>query len=358
MKKVGTILLAAVLTVLCLSSGLAEGVSLNGTVVSLGTIKAVFPIGGTVSALYASAGQRVTEGQTLAVLDTVKVYAQESGTVHFFGEPGDSAETVAAKFGAVAYVEPDWHYTISASSKNSYENEECRTVHPSERVFVRCNFDGKHTGTGYVTQVTGTNFTVAVDSGDFITGESMLVYRDEKFTTSQRLGKGGISQNDPVAYAGEGGIVRFCAEEGAHVEKGDPLFETLPGAFDGLQMTGEKVCSPVSGVVSVLNAAAGDTAEKGAALAEIYPDSGMRVSVSVTETDLSSIAVGQQVTVEFLYAGDVLLTREGTIESISFLASEKAADDQSDEASYEALIAFEPDGAVRYGMKVLVSTKE
>ena len=358
MKKTWTILLAALLTFLSLSSGLAEAISLNGTVVSAETQKAVFPMGGTVQKTYAAAGQRVEKGQALAELQTVKVYAQESGTVRFFGEPGDSTESVAAKYGAVAYVEPDWHYTISASTKSSYENEACRTVHPGERVYLRCNFDGKHTGTGYITQVTGTNFTVAVDSGDFITGESMLVYRDENFTSSQRLGKGGIAQNDPVAYAGEGSIVRFCVTDGTHVEKGDALFETLPGAFDGLKMTGIKVYSPVSGVVTAVNAANGDTVEKGAVLAEICADSGMRVSVSVPETDLSSIAVGQQVTVEFLYAGDVLLISEGTVESISFLASEKAADDESDEASYEALIAFEPDGAVRYGMKALVSTKE
>lgn len=358
MKKTLAILLAALLTILCLSSGLAEAISLNGTVVSAETEKAVFPMGGTVLKTYAAVGQRVAKGQTLAELQTVKVYAQESGTVRFFGEPGDSTESVAAKFGAVAYVEPDWHYTISASTKNSYENEACRTVHPGEKVYLRCNFDGKHTGTGYITQVTGTNFTVAVDSGEFITGETMLVYRDESFTSSQRLGKGSISQNDPIAYAGEGSIVRFCVEEGSHVEKGDALFETLPGAFDGLVMTGNRVLCPADGVVTAISAAAGDTVEKGAALAELYPDVGMRVSVSVPETDLRSIAVGQQVTVEFLYAGDVLMTKEGTVESVSFLAAEKAADDESDEASYEALIAFTPDAAVRYGMKALISTGE
>lgn len=356
MKKLTAILLTAMLLLPCLALG--EIISLNGSVVSVETRKAVFPMGGTVANVTVAAGQRVSKGQTLAELDTVKVYAQESGTVHFFGEPGDSTESVAAKYGAVAYIEPDWHYSISASSKNSADNEAARTAHPGERVYLRCNFDGKHTGTGFITQITGTSFTVAVDSGAFITGESILVYRDENCTSAQRLGKGGIAQNDPIAYAGEGSIVRFCAEEGSHVEKGAPLFETLPGTFDGLKMTGSEVLCPADGVLFAVSAAQGDTVEKGAALAEIYPDSGMRVSVKVPETDLRSMAVGQQVTVEFLYAGDVLLTRDGTVESISFIAAEKAADDESDEASYEALIAFEPDPAVRYGMKAMVSTKE
>lgn len=356
MKKLTAILLAAMLLLPCLALG--EDISLNGSVVSVETRKAVFPMGGTVANVAAAAGQRVGKGQMLAELDTVKVYAQESGTVHFFGEPGDGTESVAAKYGAVAYIEPDWHYTVSASNKSAYDTEATKTIHPGEIVYLRCNFDGKHTGTGVVTQVTGSNFTVAVNSGAFLTGETVLVYRDEQYTSALRIGKGGIERNDPIAYAGEGSIVRFCAEEGSHVEKGAPLFETLPGAFDGLKMTGSKVLCPVDGVISAVSAAQGDTVEKGAALAEIYPDSGMRVSANVPETDLRSIAVGQQVTIEFLYAGDVLLTREGTVESISFIAAEKAADDESDEASYEALIAFEPDPAVRYGMKAMVSTKE
>lgn len=348
--------LSALLLAFCVLPCLAESITLNGNVVSVASEKVTVRIGGTLKSISAAAGQHVSAGEELAALETVKVYAQESGIVRYFGAPGENTETVAAKYGAVAYIEPDGQYSISASTKNAYDSEETKTIHPGEKVYLRCYTDGKHTGTGVVTLVSGNSFTVEVDSGSYESGESVSVYRDQGYTTSLRIGRGNITRKDPIAYAGEGSIVKFCAKDGDHVNKGDALFETLTGTFDGLKMTGSAILSPTDGIVSSISALQGDVVEKGAAIAEIYPDSGMRISASVSESDLCNVQVGSQVKVEFMYANEIILITEGTVESISFLAQEKSAEDESDEASYEVLVSFVPDALVRYGMNALITT--
>lgn len=354
-KKIGALMIA--LCLLC-SCALAESLSFSGTVVSVRSEAVIAPIGGTVKDIAAQNGQRVQAGDAIITLETRKVYALEDGVVHFFGEVGDSVETVAEKYGAVAYIEPVDAYTLSASTKTAYDARENKIVHPGESVYLRCHTDGKHTGTGKVTQVSGNSFSVKVESGDFETGEQVNVYRSEDCAAASRIGRGSISRRDPAAYTGEGSIVSFCAEDGAAVRKGQVLFETLDGSFDGLKMTGSCITVPSDGIVSAVSTAQGTAVTQGTQVAEIYPDAGRRIAVFAMESDLGSLYPGQKVTVEFLYSTPANLTVEGTVESISFLADAENADEESEESCYQVLIAFDTEEDIRYGMNALVTTRE
>ena len=94
-----------------------------------------------------------------------------------FGQPGDAAETVALRYGAVMYTEEACVYTISASTDNAYNAAANKFIRTGEEVYLSCYSDAKHTGTGIVTSVSGTDFTVEARSGTFLIGESVNVFR-------------------------------------------------------------------------------------------------------------------------------------------------------------------------------------
>lgn len=357
-KKCFAVLLSLCLLLACVPA-MADTVSVNGKVVSTEKEIVTAPIGGTVSKILHSAGTHVSTGDPLVTLDTTVVYAQENGVVRIFGSPGDQTESVAARYGAVAYVEPDYTYTITASIKYAYDAEENRIIHPGESVYLKAYSDAKHTGRGKVTSVSGNNFTVEVSSGTFTSGEAVLVYRKSNYAAASRIGRGNITRTDPKAYTGEGSIVKFAVKNGATVKKGDALFETLPGEFDHLNMTGNQITSTVSGIISAVSVTPGTAIEKGAGTVEIYPDSAIRIEASVSEINLRYFTLGSQVTVEFPYLKDETVTVNGKVERISYLADgtgDTTEEESSDEAYYLVYISFDAVEGIRYGMSAVVSS--
>ncbi|MBR1585875.1 MAG: HlyD family efflux transporter periplasmic adaptor subunit [Clostridia bacterium] len=364
MKKLMSCLILTALTLtLLLPAALADSVTVSGKVVSTESEIVTAPIGGTVSKIIQTAGTHVSAGDPLVTLDTTVVYAQESGVVRIFGAPGDQTESVAERYGAVAYVEPDYSYTISVSTKYAYDDENNRVIHPGESVYLKGYTDVKHTGRGIVTQVSGSTFTVEITSGSFSSGESVNVFRDSAYTAASRLGRGSVAHTDPKAYTGEGSIVRFAVENGASVKKGDALFETLTGEFDFLNMTGNQITATASGIIASVSVAPGTAIEKGASTVEIYPDSAMRIEASVSEASLRYLSVGSKVTVEFPYLRDDTVTVSGTVERISFLADGTNPDateedaGSTDEAYYLVYVAFNPVDEIRYGMSAVITSE-
>ena len=160
MKKI----LSVILT-LCLAAAwipaLAGTVELNGNVVSAVTQSVQSSYGGTVDQVLVRVGQKVRAGDVLAVLQTTKVYARESGTVYLFGSVGDDAADVAEIYGSVVSLEPDTAYTVTGSAKYAYDSESIRNIHPGEAVTL-CTADGINMGRGIVTGVADSTFEVLV----------------------------------------------------------------------------------------------------------------------------------------------------------------------------------------------------
>ncbi len=338
--------------ILTAQAALADYVSFSGTVASSEQTAVTAPIGGTVDSVSAIAGQRVEAGDVLATFATTKVCASEDGTVTgIFAEPGDSAETVSARYGAVLYVEPLCKYTIAASTDYAYSDEDNVFVHVGEAVYLKGYSDATHTGTGTITAVSGTDFTVRVDSGEFLVGESVTAFRSEEYTSKSRIGRGDLSRINPTVYAGSGSVVSIAVESGAEVKKGDLLFETLDGTFDAYTMTGLAIVSPVRGTVAEVKASEGAALAKGETAFVIYPDSAMWIEASVDETDLGSIAVGDKLSIEFTWNDDDT-AYEGTIVMISAIGT------VGESVTYPVYISFTPDETVKYGMTVVVSSPD
>ena len=354
-------LLCLILAALPVLSGmaLADTVSFEGTVISGDTREIYAPIGGTVGRLAIEAGQRVSDGEVLAELTTTKVYAEETGTVTgVFAQPGDNAETVAQKYGAVLYIEGESVYTIAASTENAYDATANKFVQVGETVNLSCYSDGKHTGTGVITSIEGTDYNVEVKSGEFLIGETVSVYRGEVKSVN-RIGRGTLNRKTPLAVSGTGSIVSFAVRDGDAVKRGDLLFETLEGSFDGLYMSGSRICADAAGTIASLNVQQGEHIEKGGVIAELYPESAMRIKGQIAESNLSYIAEGDPVEIELIWNQDAEVTYSGTIARISAIAAESTGGEgENDETVFDVYVDFTPDADTRYGMNAVISTIE
>ena len=134
-KKLFSLTLAAALA-LSAPTALADTISFEGEVAASYTVEVFADVGGTADALDVSVGEAVTAGAPIVTLKTTSVYAQQSGTVTgVFAQPGDSAQTVGERYGAVLYIEPDSAYTIAASTEKAYNSTETKYVHVGEHVY-------------------------------------------------------------------------------------------------------------------------------------------------------------------------------------------------------------------------------
>lgn len=345
-------------------AALADTITFTGTVAASETHEVYAPIGGTVEKVECDVGQKVKSGDVLVRLSTTKVYAEESGTVTaVFGQPGDSAETVAQKYGAVMVIEGERVYSIAASTENAYNSTATKFVRVGESVYLQCYSDGSHTGTGVITGVEGTDFTVQVTSGEFLIGETVNVYRGDSAASTQRIGRGTLNRMNPTSVTGSGSIVSFAVNSGDTVQRGDLLFETLDGAFDGLYMSGSDIAADASGTVSQLGAQQGGAIQKNSVVAVLYPDDAMRIEASVSEANLAAIAVGDPVSIELVWNQDEEVTYPGTISMISAIADSASGStgdamggDSNDTVTYTVYVDFTPDENTRYGMSAVVTT--
>ena len=349
MKTMGRI--AGIILVLMLAAGIAQAdtLSLNGTVEAGVTVPVYAPIGGTVEKVAAQAGMKTEKGAELWSYRTEKVYASEDGKVSgIFAAPGDDAEAVTERYGADLYIESNNRYTVSASTSKAYSSVDTTFVHTGETVYLLCRNDNSRKGTGIVTAVDGTSYTVLVTEGGFIPGDNIIVYRDSNHSEKQRLGRGTISRVSPVAVNATGAVVSVAVSDGDEVKRGDLLMETLTGTFDGYEMSGTSVNAEEEGVIVSISAEAGAAVSKGDVVATIAPISGMQVEASVSEEDRKELKAGDKVTIEL--ESDGSKTYEGSVRSVAEMPEE-----DSDQVTYKVIIDFTPDDNVVFGMKVVVT---
>lgn len=352
MKKV----LAALILAVCLlaSAAFADSVSFNGTVKNAATVEVYAPIGGTVEKVLVETGEAVTADTVLARLKTTKVYATEDGTVTaVFGEPGDNAETVTNRFGALIYIEGSVLYTVEADTGNAYNATANHFVHVGETVYLQSRTKASHTGEGSVTSVSGTGFGVDVRSGEFLLDESVEIFRKAGFAASSRIGRGSIARKAPSAVTASGSIVSYAVHAGDTVKRGDLLLETLDGSFDGLYMSGTELYANADGIISQIGLTAGSPVQKDSVMAVIWPRSAMRIEADIAETDLCYVHVGDPVTVELNWNQDEDVTYEGTVTAIASIAN-----DGAENVTYTVYIDFNADENTRYGMSAVITTTD
>jgi len=349
MKRFFTIL---VLVLMLPAFALAE-TTFDGSVVARESVSVTAPFGGTVSSFSLRAGSKIAFGDRLATIETDKVYATADGTVTgLFAQVGDSVENVVSRYGAVMYVVPTSKYTITADIQKAYNSSQTKYVNIGETVYIACTSDGDHTAVGTVVAAEGTTYTVETVSGELIMEETVNLYRDPDRDSKSRVGRGTVSRTSEIAVTGTGSILKLHVQDGDQVSRGDILYETVTGQFDGLYATSNEILSDVSGVVASVNTSAGATINKGDTLLTVYTMDSLQIEISVGEYDLDSISEGDTVNISFNYDESKEHDTTGTVEMISHLSTSQ----DSSEASYLAYVNFIPNENVRIGMTAVVST--
>ena len=359
MKKRITALFLTALLLLTLAPGALAETSFTGKVIPEDTVAVTAPFGGSIEHMYLRAGDVVKKGDKVATISTTPVYATIEGTVSgVFALPGDSAESVGTRYGAVMYIEPTNRFVINASTEKAYNSSETKLIHIGEKVYLSCTQDGTHQGTAIVTAVKDTDesgstpYTLEVTGGDFYISETVGIYRSEKYEASTRIGRGTVAQNKAVGITATGSVLKLHVQDGDRVERGELLFETVDGALDGLYAMDNTILSAVDGVVATADAKVGTATSKDANLITVYPDNAFEIEIEVSEYDLTEIHEGDRVVIEFEWDADGLKKYVGEVVTISRVSKETT--DKSGEALYSAYIRFAPDDQVRLGMSVMV----
>lgn len=384
MKKLFALCIALMLAILPLGAAMAETIMIYGTVINTQPQSVVCTADGTIEQVNVTVGDRVTGGSVIATVETNKVYATTDGIVYLFGEAGDKVSDITAQYGAVAYISPAQPYTITATATD--RNGQAVSVVPGETVYLRCYKDGKHTGVGILAKLEQNKYTVIVTEGEFVTNETVSIYRDAAYADTSRIGRAKVTKADMVACQGDGYLVKFHVQNGATVEKGTLLYETISGSFAPGSTQHDKVVAPTNGIVSAVYQKAGSqlsgaapapvtaqttddkkTADKDTTIstaapdssitahviAEVYPDSSLRIVAYAPESVLSEIHVNDTVYVSCQYIENMAEPVVGAVEKISRIP---APENSGVEAQYTVYVTVSDASSFYYGMNVNVFT--
>ncbi len=303
-------LFAAVLLTLTLTATAALGATANATIVAPNTFKITAPFAGTLLPFDLLSGDSVSAGETLFTMDTIPVYATQSGTVSaVFAAVGDDAEGTAAPYGSLAVIEPQNALYIDASTDQAYNDDDNRYLHAGETLYLKC---GSEKGTGIVTSVSGTRYVVEILTGNFDVDDTVRCFRESGTPSDSETGRGKVKRYDDVAVTASGRVAAVHVAPGDSVSVGDLLFELVDA--QSAKDASLTIASPVDGAVSLLNTASGAQVYRGQLLCEIADLTTLELSADVDELDLSAVQVGDTLTYTLdAYPGE---TFSGTVTQI------------------------------------------
>ena len=389
MKKVITMVTALLLTMIPLLSLAADGeVSFSGTIKAKEEISVLADKKGKVSTIGVKAGESIKTGTRVVSLATDKIYSPADGKVTLVCcEKGDSSSAVIDRYGALMYVEDQYSYEVVATVDSAFNTADNKLIHSGETVYLHCN-DGKHTGEGVISKIDGNEYHVLVTAGKLLIGETINVYRlggakqtaeeaesqegEESNPTdeseifreegidvdkSNRIGRGMVKRINPYSITGNGNIVKLHVSEGDDVFRGDVLCEIIDSGISGYSEEPDSISAPVSGIVGSINVSPGDEINKNDVIAVIYPSDEIVVRGYVSEFEIPSLSIDEEVEIEMLSGDGRSRYYPGKITNIS-MTSDKSGNEGGDGAvSYEVTVEFETTDKLYYGMSVIVNIR-
>ena len=256
----------------------------EGSTVARVTETVLAQTGGVVETVAAEVGMRVEAGDTLFQLSSDKTFASQDGTVSLVSaKEGDKVS------GSVLEIAPVERYTIHCTVAKAYQSTASTLVHSGETVCIKCTADGTHRATGIVTQIDGEEYRVLTLGGELYVGETVYLYRDEDFTTAQRVGIGTVVVSDTQAYEAEGVLSLLRVGVGDVVERGQLLYE----------VGGGEIAATGSGILTEVCCQPGESVSEGQIVARLVPEDAVCVEIQVGQTQISRITVGDSASLVF-----------------------------------------------------------
>lgn len=256
----------------------------EGSTVARVTETVLAQTGGVVEAVAAEVGMRVEAGDTLFQISSERTFASQDGTVSMVSaREGDKVS------GSVLEIAPVERYTIHCTVDKAYQSAASTLVHSGETVYIKCTADGTHRATGIVNRIDGEEYRVLTLGGELYVGETVYLYRDADFTTTQRVGIGTVVVSDTQAYEAEGVLSLLRVKAGDAVERGQLLYA----------IGGGEIASTGAGIVTEISCGVGESISEGQIVARIVPEDAVGVEIEVDQTRISRIAVGDSASLVF-----------------------------------------------------------
>ncbi len=298
----------------------ASAVTANATVDAVNTVQLTAPFAGVLLPYDWDGGERVSSGDVVLEMDTTKLYAPADGVLQgVFAEEGDLCEDVIAQYGKIANIEKPETLVISATTSGRYNSDENKELHVGSTVYVEQTDDTDNTGEGRITALNGNAYSVELTAGEFVEGDQVKLYRDEKMGSKTCVGSGTLVRGEDVAVQGSGRVLKSYCRQGQQVKKGQLLFELAP-ADCAPTVTDGQLKADCDGVLE-LKATSGQQVYKGQVLALLHDLTAMEVTAQVDEVDLDRVHVGDSLKVICDRYPDTELS--GTVVSIAGMGVQK-----------------------------------
>lgn len=267
-------------------------------------------IAGQVISLEVEVGDEVSAGQTVATVrdtDTMEL------TVHF---PADDAAGFYVGQGATVTLDSTFETlsgTVSAISSVD-------TVLTGNRIVRAVTVQVQNPG-GITTTQSATAEVGGVGSSD----SAAFAYGGEETVTAKLSGTVAAISVGEGGYVGKNGAVLTLTSDDLE-DQIQSAYESLENATLSLENQSEQldnytITAPISGTVIDKYYAAGENAEANTTMCTIYDLSYLTMTLSVDELDISSLAVGQTVTVTADAVEDQVYTGVVTKVSVAGTAS-------------------------------------
>lgn len=290
-KMLSVLLLACMLCSTAMAADLTNTTIANGAVSAVKYVDIVAPFSGTLEVFDLAAGDQVAVDDVLFRMMTTSLYAPEDATVQaVFAKPGDNADNIMARYGAVMSLEAEQDQRIQCSIMGAYNDEENRTIHVGEIVYFESKKTGNEEGWGQVIAVSGDNYVVDILSGEFDLKENLTIFRDDDYSTKQNIGKGVVVRRDPLSIMGAGRVLDVLVQDGETVKAGEALMTVV--AADADPGVSPEIAAPAAGVVAAVAVMPGQQVWKGQQLARIFLTGELEIIAEVDEIDMSSLKVG------------------------------------------------------------------
>lgn len=320
-KLISLVLCLLMLAPLCAAGAEEAAVSTaNATVDAANTVQLTAPFAGVLLPYDWNGGERVSSGDVVLEMDTNKLYAPADGALQgVFAEEGDLCEDVIAQYGKIANIEKPETLVISATTSGRYNSDENKELHVGSTIYVEQTDDTDNTGEGRITALNGNAYSVELTAGEFVEGDQVKLYRDEKMGSKTCIGSGTLVRGGDVAVQGSGRILKSYCRQGQQVKKGQLLFELAP-ADCAPTVTDGQLKADCDGILE-LKAASGQQVYKGQVLALLHDLTAMEVTAQVDEVDLDRVHVGDSLKVICDRYPDTELS--GTVVSIAGMGVQK-----------------------------------
>ena len=337
----------AALMAACLMIGgaaCAQGATLrlDGAIEAGQTLTVFAPYSGMTGDFSVRAGDEIAAGETLFTVSATEVTADCDGVVAaLYAQPGDSADYITGRYGALAYLEQDIVYTGDCTISGAASDSENKVIHPGERVYVRSVSSNSRKGTARILSVSGKSYALEVETSDGLrVDEQIKVYRESDFDSDSCIGSGKLNRADPVAVSAEGYVLGVYVKEGDFVSRGDLLMTVVPERIGSATGGDGAVVMPEDGVLLSVSARSGAQIEKDAPMATYCPAGSMQLVCSVDENDLGELRPGMKAAVTL----DALPeeTIPATLVKIARAANEKG--------EFDVTFSLEAGDSLRVGM--------